>query len=371
MKILVVTLGSIGDLMPFLAVAETLRARGHVVVFATNAGYAPVVRGAGFDFTAVWQRTGQALDDVLAHDPEAAWRRVQDQMFAPATQPTFDFIAHHARQAPCVVLANWSALGARLAHEKLGVPLCTAYLSPGAIRRDGAPIAASAHHRAIGFFPEWFGAPEPSWPDDIALTGFPMFEDALVPALPPALDDFLQRGPAPVIFTPGSFMRQASDFFRAALAACERLGLRAVLLSPYRDAVPTPLPATAIHFPYVSLQRLAPRAAALVSHGGIGTIAQGMAAGIPQLLTPVFFDQPDNAARLVSLGLGGIATPVTAEILTEKLRTILAAPTIHQSCRRVQGLMTDPRPQICALIEKMGRAGQGASPKPSFPQGTE
>jgi len=341
--------------MPFMAVAETLRRRRHDVVFASNAGYAQLIQGAGFEFTPVWARTGQALDNVLAEDPEEAWRRVHAQMFVPAAQPTFDFIAHHVRKGPCVVLASWSALGARWAHEKLGVPLCKAYLSPGAIIRDTAPVSKPGPHRAIGFFPDWFAAPEPGWPGGIHPTGFPMFEDGLVPALPPALENFLRQGPAPVIFTPGSFMRDAGAFFRTSLAACAQLGLRAVLLTPYRDAVP-PLPATAVHFPYVSLQRLAPRAAALVCHGGIGTVAQGMVAGIPQLLTPVFFDQHDNATRLTALGLGDIVMPCTVETLTGKLGAILASWDIARACKEIRAKITDPRPQICTFVEEMGRA---------------
>ena len=76
-----------------------------------------------------------------------------------------------------------------------------------------------------------------------------------------------------------------------------------MLLTPYADQVP-PLPAFARHYPYIALQRLAPRAAAIIHHGGIGTAAQAVRAGIPQFLAPVFFDQFDNAARLETLGVG-------------------------------------------------------------------
>jgi rhamnosyltransferase subunit B len=278
-------------------------------------------------------------------------------MLIPAAQPSFDFIAHHAAQGPCVVLASWSALGARQAHVALGVPLCSVYLSPGAVARDDAAPAGTEKHCAVGFFPGWFGMPPSGEGCAIIPTGFPMFDEALVPPLPAPLEDFLRQGPAPVIFTPGSFMRQANDFFEAGLAACARLGLRAVLLSPYRHALPQHLPANAMHFPYIALQRLAPRAAALVSHGGIGTIAQGLAAGIPQLTTPVFFDQADNAARLVALGVGDRVTPVTADTMTAKLVAVLASAPIQAACARIRAGMRDPRAQICDLVEKMGRAG--------------
>ena len=56
MKYLLITLGSIGDVMPFLAVADALRQRGHHAVIASNAGYAGLVRGSGFEFAIVSER---------------------------------------------------------------------------------------------------------------------------------------------------------------------------------------------------------------------------------------------------------------------------------------------------------------------------
>jgi rhamnosyltransferase subunit B len=304
MKFLIVTVGSIGDLFPFLVVGEALRRRGHSVVVASNAGYAALAKMAGFEFAAIWDRSQQSLDSVIAHDPQRAWQAVRDEMFIPATTPAHDFIAHHARGGPCTVLASWSAFGARQAHDELGVPLCTFYLSPGAVGADDGFRADSRGHRNIGLFPVWFGASPGVCPADFA-----MYEDALVPSLPAELESFLGEGTPPVIFTPGSFMRRAETFFQESLAACAQLGLRAIFLTPYREQIPASLPAGVRHFKYVALQRLAPRCAALVHHGGIGTCAQGLRAGIPQLVTPLFFDQPDNAVRLAALGVGQSIAP--------------------------------------------------------------
>jgi UDP:flavonoid glycosyltransferase YjiC (YdhE family) len=91
--------------------------------------------------------------------------------------------------------------------------------------------------------------------------------------------------------------------------ACRRLGRRGLLLSRYRDQLPADLPPGVRHFDYVPLSRVLPRAAALVSHGGIGTLSQALAAGIPQLIMPLGFDQFDNAARLGRLGVAATLTP--------------------------------------------------------------
>ena len=348
MQVLLVTLGSIGDLMPFLAVAERLRARGHSCVIASNAGYAPLVQAAGFPFAVIWQRSQQSLDEVIRRDPAHAWEAVRDQMFIPATEPAFAFIAEFARREPSVVLASWSAFGAARARAQLGVKLATAWLSPyplAAHRGEAGPSDAD-----IAFFPDWFA----SVPAPVRQTGFPLFEDALVPALPAELETFLVAGPPPVILTPGSFMRQARGFFEAGLKACAALNQRAILLTPYADQVPS-LPVWARHFPYIALQRLAPRASALIHHGGIGTAAQGLRAGVPQLLAPLFFDQFDNAARLEALGVGRrLADAHDGQEMTAALAAMLV-PQVREHSRSLRPISarTIPSPPFATRLESL------------------
>ena len=212
--------------------------------------------------------------------------------------------------------------------------------------------ADGARYRNIGLFHAWFGAPSGVHP-----TGFAMFEDSLVPLLPPELERFLDQGTPPVIFTPGSFMRHAEKFFQESLAACADLDLRAVFLTPYREQVPASLPASIRYFNYVALQRLAPRCAALVHHGGIGTCAQGLRAGIPQLVTPLFFDQSDNGARLAALGVGESISPSAycAGPIAAKLRDLTGSESVRQDCARVSALFGDQGSAglICDLVEAM------------------
>jgi rhamnosyltransferase subunit B len=341
MQFLIATLGSIGDLMPFLAVAEKLRARGHRCVIASNAGYGRLVQASGFPFAAIWERGAQTLDDALARDPASAWAQVRDQMFRPAAEPTFRCIEHFAGAAPTVVLASWSAFGAQRAHRQLGVPLVSAYLSPHALT---LPEAADDPGIKIGFFPDWFA----SAPAEVRLAGFPMPDDVQIPPLPPELDAFLRDGAPPVVLTPGSFMRNANSFFRAGLAACQQLGLRAVLLTPYADQVPV-LPAFARHYSYINLQRLLPRTAAIVHHGGIGTAAQALRAGIPQVLAPVFFDQFDNAARLETLGVGWRIASHDADEIAAALAAMRPAPApcVALAARTT----TDAADRVCDSLE--------------------
>jgi UDP:flavonoid glycosyltransferase YjiC (YdhE family) len=168
------------------------------------------------------------------------------------------------------------------------------------------------------FPPEFLGHALPrDWPPAVRLSGFPLYDESDVAPVDPAVEAFLQAGPPPIVFTPGSANTQAAGFFdvsAAAIAALQRpdTPVRAIFLTRHAAQVPaalclTPEPAAdrrIAYFPFIPLSRILPRCAALVSHGGIGTIAQGLAAGIPQLLMPLAHDQPDNAARLRRLGVG-------------------------------------------------------------------
>jgi UDP:flavonoid glycosyltransferase YjiC (YdhE family) len=98
---------------------------------------------------------------------------------------------------------------------------------------------------------------------------------------------------------------QGERFYRHSLEAAARLGRRAVLLVG-SDAAPRWAGRTgpnALALGYAPHSMLFPRAAAIVHHGGMGTTAQALRAGRPQLVVPFYADQPDNAARLVRLGV--------------------------------------------------------------------
>jgi rhamnosyltransferase subunit B len=166
--------------------------------------------------------------------------------------------------------------------------------------------------RVICAWPDWFAPPQADWPPQAVTAGFVRWPAPPGHGLDAALQAFLAAGSAPVGFTPGSAMAQGRDFFQRALQACAALGLRAVLVSPFTDQWPTPLPAWAHAVPYVPYDLLAPRLRALVHHGGIGTCVQGLAAGIPQGVLPFAHDQFDNASRLVRLGVALTWSPAAS-----------------------------------------------------------
>jgi UDP:flavonoid glycosyltransferase YjiC (YdhE family) len=282
-----------------------------------------------------------------------------------------------------VLVANPGVLAAALVHEKLGVPWTNLLLQPWMIPSSIAPpiipgftflsraprpvwklfargldvfgdvlmgrelnglraelglkpmrrILSNwlSRQLVIGMFPDWFGPPQADWPAQIRLVGFPMFDGVADPALPAEILKFCESGPPPVAFTFGTGMAHSARLFREAMEACAILGRRGILLTKYRSQLPEVLPSTVLHCNFAPFQRLFPHCAAVVHHGGIGTVAKAMAAGIPQLIHPQCFDQIDNGVRIKRLGAGDclrtgrsngkrIATALTA-LMTEEVLT--------------------------------------------------
>ena len=152
----------------------------------------------------------------------------------------------------------------------------------------------------LALFSAVMGSPQPDWPPNTLVTGFPFYDEAVEP--------FPDDGDGPaVVFTLGSSaVWDAGRFYMESAAAARKLGIRAVLLTgdDPRNQLPAPLPKNVITARYTPYASLFPRASAIVHQGGIGTTAQVLRAGKPMLVVPFGGDQYDNAARVERLGVG-------------------------------------------------------------------
>ena len=147
---------------------------------------------------------------------------------------------------------------------------------------------------------------------------------------------FLDSGPPPVIFAPGTEVKRAEAFSASSIRAVAQLGRRAILLSRHTQQLPSQLPEGIIAFPHIPFSTALPRAAAIVHHGGIGTVAHAFATGIPQIIRPMAHDQPDNAARVGRLGVGKTIHPqeYTARRLQSALQALLSSDSVSETSRR-------------------------------------
>jgi UDP:flavonoid glycosyltransferase YjiC (YdhE family) len=422
MNILLNPIGSGGDVLPFIRLGMTLKARGHDVTVITMGRYEPLARHANLAFAECFSPEAmQAVED----NPDL-WHPTRGLVLAIRTvEPWYRQLYEHieARYIPgqTVVVAGSFALGARIAQDRLGVPLATLLLQPAYLRSvhrspvlPGLPtpnwaprawkrlvyflgdalvldrVAAPAVNalraelglpavrsvlgnwwhspqRVIGLFPDWFGQPQPDWPAQVRLTGFPLYDGLGQEPVPAGLDEFLQAGEPPLVFTPGTMMRHPRQFFAAAVDACRRLRRRGLLLTRYRDQLPPILPADVRHFDYVPLSQVLPRSAALVSHGGIGTLAQALAAGIPQVVMPLGFDQFDNAARLERLGVAATVLPKAfhGPAVAQQLARLLDSPAVARACQAIAARLQKDEWEdaTCRAVAELAGAGRPAPPR--------
>jgi len=394
MRVLIHAIGSAGDVHPFIGVGVALKKRGHDVTLITASLFERAVTDSGLGFRGI----GTEEDFKKLRDNPDIWhpRRSLPAVIAHAVDPSYGPILDITRElhepGNTVMLASSLAFGARNARELLGIPLVTVHLAPSlfpSIYRQpemfGAPIGQRAPRflksiqwwiagrvvdhialpalntfrqshglpaarniyrdwwhspdRVLALFPEWFAPSQPDWPVQTRQTGFPLFDEAGIREVPADLEKFLNAGSPPVIFTPGSAMAHGTDFFREAVAALKLLNRRGILISPYTDAIPPDLPSTIGHFPYVPFSQVLPRSAALVYHGGIGTCAQALRAGIPHLVQPMAHDQLDTLSRVRDLGVGlGLRVPqFRAPRIAATLGRLLDEPSFRQKAAVVAG----------------------------------
>lgn len=361
-RIVLATFGSYGDLNPFLALALELKRRGHDPVVATAEGYRGDVESRGLGFAPVrpdldradlalferaldrvkgpeviireilTPRVRESYEDleraaagadlllshsltyaapVLAEKKNMIWLSVvlQPLMFLSAEDPPV--------LAPAPWLAALRPLGpavnrlvfllVKLAGSRWGDPVRALRKELG-LPRGADPLFDGQYspYGTLALFSPLYGPPQLDWPENTLACGFPFLDsDIGGKGLDPRLEAFLGSGTPPVVFTLGSAaVMIAGDFFRNAAAAVKGHGVRAILLAGPSAKDLTDLPNGVEAFESAPYHDLFPRCAAVVHSGGIGTTAQALRAGVPQLIVPFAHDQYDNAARVVRLGVG-------------------------------------------------------------------
>ena len=359
MNIFLIPIGSAGDVNPFIGLGAELARRGHRCTLLANDHFKEISEAAGLEFIASSRLADYdwMLEDPRLWDPLQGFEFVARNAFLPIVPFVYEFLKERYVPGETLVVGSTSAWGARLAQEKLGVPFVTVHLQPSVfVSAHDTPVYSGAgwvsdlprplkkivlkfvgatvdgivtpelnRFRAslqlgpvrgvmedwwhsplctLGLFPEWFAPPQPDWPASVRLTNFPLYDGGQVQGVPPEVEAFLSHGPAPVVFTAGSAMKQAQAMFAVSLEVCKRIGCRGLLINLFPDQIPAQLPDGVMACRWAPFSGVFARAAAVVHHGGIGTTAQALAAGVPQLVTPFAHDQFDNAMRVLRLGVG-------------------------------------------------------------------
>jgi rhamnosyltransferase subunit B len=358
-RIVLSTLGSLGDLHPVMALALGLQARGHEVLLATSEFYRAKIEAVGLEFS--------PLRPLASPDDPQMVRRVLDSrkgpeylirtLLLPHVSDMYDDMAT-ATEGADFLISGEVVLTAALIAEKRAMPWAAAILAPFSffsvydppvipflpgtqlltrappfVQRRLMDVARLVTHnwgepiaglrRSLGLratrhpllqdrfspclnlamFSSVLGRPQPDWPKNTVQTGF-VFYDQVDEAAQPELQHFLDSGPPPITFTLGSTaVMDPGRFFEDSVGAARLLGRRALLLMG-KNAAPANLSKDVFAADYAPYSRVFSRSACVVHQGGVGTTAQALRAGVPQLIMPYAFDQPDNASRVTRIGTG-------------------------------------------------------------------
>ncbi len=388
MHVILVTVGTDGDVFPYVGLGAKLRSRGHQVTLTASADYESLTSAHGLAFQALV--SAEENRELFEH-PDF-WKPLKTAPLMARwgmrfIRRQYDLLSKLAGD-DTVLVASPGVFAAALVHEKAGTPLVHLILQPwmipssiappvmpgflflrGAprpvwgmfclaldgvgyllVERSLNPVRVSlglkpmrrvfrnwlSRQLVLGLFPEWYGKPQADWPPQMQLTGFPMFDGGQGDNLSPKLLEFFRAGSPPVAFTFGTGMAHSAELFRSSLDACAMLGMRGIFLTKYRDQLPASLPPSVFHSAFAPFQKLFPHCAGVVHHGGIGTVAKAMAAGTPQLICPLCFDQTDNAVRAKRLGVGDWlkSRDVNGRQIANAL-TRMMTPETRSRCREV------------------------------------
>jgi UDP:flavonoid glycosyltransferase YjiC (YdhE family) len=351
MRVLVTTSGAAGHLGPLIPFARAVRDEGGEVLVTARASHAAVASEAGFAVRPFADADPAARGAVFAslggdHGSAEANRRVVTELFAgldaeAALPGVLDVCTDWG---PDVVLSEACEFAGALAAERAGIPAVRVGITGAGLEAQmlrGLGPALAPHRERLGLPPDpdarrirdapYFTL-SPASLDDPGAGPVPSArrfrEDARAAAAP--LPDWWRANGAPLVYLTLGTVAPAMGFFpgvyRAAIDALAPLDVR-VLVTTGRDADPAvlgPLPANVHAERWVPQADVMPHVAAMVCHGGFGTVRAALAAGVPLAVLPLFADQPDNAARVHALGAGLAVSDPGA--LGEAVRALLAEP---------------------------------------------
>jgi sterol 3beta-glucosyltransferase len=415
MRIAIVASGSRGDVQPYVGLGKGLKAAGHTVHLLTSDDFDELVSEAGLGF----RSTGTSIELMLQSDE---WRsltesgnfiRILARMTAEVKRRANDLAQAipNLFQDTDLIVTGMSGMGGIYSiAEKLNIPVIQAFVLPltptrafpspltpsvpfgsllnpvtfhvlrqmmwQSVRAADVTTRRTLKLPAASFWgpyrklkekriPALYGfsqhvLPKPDdWDDLNHVTGYWFLEPALDWTPPHDLMTFLERGAPPVYVGFGSMgSRNPEETAQLTLKALELSGQRGVLASGWGGMKAADLPDTVFMLSSAPHTWLFPRMAAVVHHGGAGTTAAGLRAGVPSIIIPFFGDQPFWGKRIAELGVGPAPVPrrrLTAEKLADAITQAMSNATMRQRAAHLGELIRaeDGVGQAAMLIEKL------------------
>lgn len=392
MRIAIFASGSRGDVQPYIALGKGLSDVGHVVRILTHDNYEKQVRSYGLDFYVLKGNPQEVAESeemlkLLEKGNFLAINAYTSKIVKEATQHWAKDGLVACKDAELLIAGVGGLFVAFALAEKLNIPLLQAYVFPFTPTRDfpaalvpksvaifggganrlshqlfrqimwqgsraadnlvrknvldlpAAPFFGPYNSPRFQQLPALYGLspsviPQPSDWQNAKMTGY-WFLDAANDWTPPkSLTDFLQNGSLPVYIGFGSMgSRKPEETAKLVLTALKQSKQRAILLSGWNGMRPENMPDTVLLVDSVPHSWLFPKVAAVVHHGGAGTTAAGLRAGVPSIVIPFFGDQPFWGERVAALGVG--PKPIARKQLTaEKLASAIQTAVTDQTMRQ-------------------------------------
>ena len=385
---MILTKGTAGDLIPFIGAGHALHVRGHDVTIVSHCVYKSLARHAGLKFVELddsHERESFLNDIHLLNTPKGV-AVFFERHCLPRVLREYGILARLTTSGPAVLLTrHMASLADLLAAERLQLPLVRVFTARsqvatlglleellrtlfsnqiGALRRHlglpgscdwGAFLRLATAN--IGNWPDWFAEGETGLSIPVRPVGFLKYDPAESGEIPSNIETFLQRRKPAVLVSPGTGDFLSKEFYSASILGCIRAGLLCVLVSAFRRLLPEELCDSVRWVPYLPFASAMPRFAAVIHHGGSGTIARAIDAGIPQLILPYGADRPDNALRLKRLGIADClpASMWKAETVAVALDRLLSSAELRHRCSLFADKVHQEVPcqHLCDHIERI------------------
>ena len=402
-KIILATIGSLGDMHPKIALALGLKARGHDVTIAAMDYYRERIEPLGIGFAPMAPHLKPGDKDLARElmDSRKGSEKILREIVMPSLRDMYDDLTLAINGAD-LLIGGEIVYATKSVVEKTGIKWVSTSLQPGTMFSAYDPFVPPTvewlehlfflgpmFNRALFGMIQWamrdwwepyrefrrelglnddhdplisgkfsdllhlamfsrvLGPPQPDWPPTTVQTGFCFYDGGNdIQKMPDGLKSFLESGEPPIVFTLGSAaVMDARDFFEESAEAARRLGRRAVLLYGTFNDPPKGLGGDVVGFDYAPYSQVFPRAACVVHQGGVGTTGQVLRAGVPQLVVPFAHDQPDNAARCRRLGVAEIIQrdSYTASTAVEKLDRLLSEGSYRSRAREAAEIVNSER----------------------------
>jgi UDP:flavonoid glycosyltransferase YjiC (YdhE family) len=380
MRVLLTTKRGAGHFGPLIPFARAFRRAGDTVLFAAPHSARPMVRAEGFS---TW-----LFDEAPEHERDVIFAAVEQLPEADRGPYVVSeaFIRLDARAAvpgmldvcrrwnPDVVVSEITEFAGPLVAETLGIPtVCVGIFQQG---KGDEVLRGSTVMRAIDELRAELGLADDSDRERfLSSPYFTLMPEALEdPATPgsrsawrfrdldsPHAGTYADRfagDERPLVYLTFGSVAPTMDFFpdvfRGAIDSFSALPVR-VLVTVGRDLGPVPDNVQVER--WVPQREVMPHAAAMVCHGGSGTVTMGLAAGVPMAVVPLFADQPFNAERVAAIG-AGIAIdggPQGVVRLGDAVSKLLVDPAYRANAERVADEMrslpsVDAAPAVARAI---------------------